>query len=172
MSITRQPVKSSRLFLGYLHETAVKQIAVHFRKPENYYKKIKADKQLSTFLKAKFHEKRIFFQTGPYSRDLKDPVDMYEFSSFEESYHQLMNELGDLTIEALNLVLSASDETASIYITGGFSKNELFLNLIKEAYPSKLVYTSEIANASALGAALVISGSKSTLNLGLTGCKA
>ncbi|MCX6255591.1 MAG: FGGY family carbohydrate kinase [Bacteroidia bacterium] len=171
MSITRQPVKSSRLFLGYLHETAVKQIAVHFRKPEDYYKKIKADKHLSTSLKTKFQEKKIFFQTGPYSRDLKDPVDMYEFSSFEESYHQLMNELGDLTIEAINLVLSASDETASIYITGGFSKNELFLNLITEAYPLKLVYTSEIANASALGAALVISGSKSTLNLGLTRCK-
>ena len=53
---------------------------------------------------------------------------MYEFSSFEEAYHQLMNELGDLTIEAVNLVLPLNDETANIYITGGFSKNELFLN--------------------------------------------
>ena len=47
----------------------------------------------------------------------------------------------------------------------------LFQNLITEAYPSKLVYTSEIANGSALGAALVISGSKPALNLGLTECK-
>ena len=53
---------------------------------------------------------------------------MYEFSTFEEAYHQLMNELGDLTIEAINLVLPANDETANIYITGGFSKNELFQN--------------------------------------------
>ena len=82
-----------------------------------------------------------------------------------------MNELGDLTVEAINLVLPENDETENIYITGGFSKNELFLNLISEAYPSKLVYTSEIANASALGAALVISGSKPSLNLGLTECK-
>jgi len=38
------------------------------------------------------------------------------------------------------------------------------------AYPDKSVYTSEIANGSALGAALVVSGSKSALNLGLTRC--
>jgi hypothetical protein len=33
------------------------------------------------------------------------------------------------------------------------------------------VFTSEIANASALGAALVISGPKPDLNLGLSECK-
>ena len=171
MSITRQPVKSSRLFLGHLHETAMKQVCDHFRKPEDYYKKVKTDNQLSATLKSKFNGKKVFFQTGPYSRDLKDYIDMYEFSNFEEAYHQLMNELGDLTVEAVNLVLPAIDETENIYITGGFSKNELFLKLIAKAYPSKFVYTSEIANGSALGAALVVSGSKSTLNLGLTKCK-
>jgi sugar (pentulose or hexulose) kinase len=171
MSITRQPVKSSRLFLGHLHETAIKRVCDHFRKPEDYYKKVKTDNQLSATLKSKFNGKKVFFQTGPYSRDLKDYIDMYEFSNFEEAYYQLMNELGDLTLEAVNLVLPAIDETENIYITGGFSKNELFLNLIAKAYPSKFVYTSEIANGSALGAALVVSGSKSTLNLGLTRCK-
>lgn len=171
MSITRQPVKSSRLFLGHLHETALQRICDHFRKSEAYYKKVKTDNQLSTILKSKFNGKKVFFQTGPYSRNLKDYIDMYEFNTFEEAYHQLMNELGDLTIEAVNLVLPAIDETENIYLTGGFSKNELFQNLISKAYPSKSVYTSEIANGSALGAALVVSGSKSSLNLGLTRCK-
>jgi sugar (pentulose or hexulose) kinase len=171
MSITRQPVKSSRLFLGHLHETALKKICDHFRKPEGYYKKIKADSQLSTLLKSKFNGKKVFFHAGPYSRELKDLIDMYEFNTFEEAYYQLMNELGDLTIEAINLVLSKNDATENIYITGGFSKNEHFLNLISKAYPSKFVYTSEIANASALGAALVVSGSNSPMNLGLTRCR-
>jgi hypothetical protein len=171
LSITRQPVKSSRLFLGYLHETAVKQLNDHFKKSQDDFQKIEADKQLSAFLRIKFGKKKVFFQNEPDSRDLKESIDMYEFGSFEESYHQLMNELGDLTIEAINLVLPDNDETSNIYITGGFSKNKLFLNLITEAYPTKLVFTSEIANASALGAALVISGSKPSLNLGLTECK-
>jgi sugar (pentulose or hexulose) kinase len=171
MSIARQPVKSSRLFLGHLHETALKQITAHFKKPEDYYKKVKADKQLSIYLKNKFKAKKIFFKDGAESRDLKDYIDMYEFSSLEEAYHQLMNELCDLTIEAVSLVLPAVDETANIYITGGFSKNDLFLNNITDAFPAKLIYTSEIANGSALGAALVISGSTPSLNLGLNECK-
>jgi sugar (pentulose or hexulose) kinase len=170
MSITRQPVKSSRLFLGYLHETALKLISEHFRKADQYYKKIKADNGLSAYLMQKFSGKKIFFQTGPYSRVLKEYIDMYEFSTFEEAYHQLMNELGNLTVEAINLVLPAEDDTDNIYITGGFSKNELFINFLSIAYPSKSVYTSEITNGSALGAALVVSGSKSKLNLGLSKC--
>jgi sugar (pentulose or hexulose) kinase len=171
MSINRQPVKSSRLFLGHLHETALKQISDHFGKPEDFYKKIKADDQLSNLLKSRYNGKKIFFQTGPYSRELKEYIDMYEFSNYEEAYHQLLNELGDLTFEAVNLVLAADDETENIFLTGGFSKNELFQRQISKAYPSKFVYTSEIANGSALGAALVISGTKSSLNLGLTRCR-
>jgi sugar (pentulose or hexulose) kinase len=170
MSVTRQPVKSSRLFLGHLHETVLKEICDHFGKPEDYYKKIRADKQLSALLKTKFSNKKVFFQSGPYSRDLKEYIDMYEFSTFEEAYYQLMNELGDLTIEAINLILPEQDDTDNIYLTGGFSKNELFQNVISVAYPEKSVYTSEIANGSALGAALVVSGSKSALSLGLTRC--
>src|SRR5664279_329139 len=170
ISITRQPVTYSRLFLGHLHESSVKQISDHFRKPEDHYKKIKADSRLSATLRSKFSGKKVFFHNGRYSRDLKEHIDMYEFSTYEEAYHCLMNELGDLTLESINLVLPELDDTDNIYITGGFSKNELFRNIISQAYPSKAVYTSEIANASALGAAMVVSGSKSALNLGLTRC--
>jgi sugar (pentulose or hexulose) kinase len=170
LSITRQPVKSSRLFLGHLHETAVNQITDHFRKSGDYFKKIVADRKLSAVMKNKFGDNKVFFKPYPDTRELKDTIDLYVFSSFEEAYHQLMNELGDLTVEAVNLVLPGNDNTENIYITGGFSGNQLFLNRIKEEYSSKSVYTSEIANGSALGAALVISGSVPSLNLGLTEC--
>jgi hypothetical protein len=46
----------------------------------------------------------------------------------------------------------------------------LFVEMIKEAFPSKKVWTSEIGNATALGAALVISGPDHVINLGLTEC--
>lgn len=171
LSITRQPVKSSRLFLGHLHETALKIISEHFVKSENYYKEIKADNNFSTHLRSRFLGKKVFFQSGPLSRELKEYIDMYEFTTFDEAYHQLMNELGDLTVEAVNLVLPEVDETENIYITGGFSKNVLFHSSIARAYGSKFVYTSEIANGSAFGAALVVSGSNSSMNLALTRCK-
>lgn len=168
MSIARQPVKSSRLFLGNLHESLLKVISTHFKKPEEYYKRIKADKKISANMKTKFQDRKVFFQSGSFSRQIKEYIDMYEFSSYEEAYHQLMIELCDLTVESIELVLPSHDDTENIYITGGFSRNEHFVNLITEAFPSKKVFTSEIANASALGAALVVTTSKPELNLGLT----
>jgi sugar (pentulose or hexulose) kinase len=171
MSITRHPVKSSRIFLGYLHEVAVKKMCDHFNKPEDYYKKVKANKKLLTLLKTNYIDKNVFFQNEPFSRELKVTIDFYEFKTFEESYHQLMNELCNLVVEAINLILPVNDETSNIYITGGFAKNRIFVNLIAEAYTSKMVYTSEIDNSSALGAAIVVSGLKPSIKLGLTKCE-
>ncbi len=37
LSITRQPVKSSRFWLGHLHETAVDRISLHFGKPPGLF---------------------------------------------------------------------------------------------------------------------------------------
>ncbi len=171
MSITGQPVKSSRLFLGHLHETGVKMIADHFGKPVDSYKKIKAGRRLTNTLKDRYQGRKVFFIDEAAPRELGRNIDLFEFGTIEEAYHQLMNELGDLTVESINLVIPAEDETANIYITGGFSRNRLFLNSITAAYPDKTVYSSEIANGSALGAAWIISGSKPALNLGLTECK-
>ena len=167
MSINRQPVKSSRLFLGHMHETAARIIADHFGNPEDYYKHIKYDRKLSFSLKEKFREKTVFFQDEPLSREFRERIDMYQFRNFEMAYHQLMNELGDLTIGSISLILPENNDIENIYITGGFSGNAHFLNIIKERYPSKKVFTSEVSNASALGAALVISGLKPEVSLGL-----
>lgn len=105
-----------------------------------------------------------------YSREFRKYVDLYEFTTFEEAYHQLLNELCDLTADSIRLVIPEKDDIQNLYITGGFSKNELFLHLICEAFTDKKVFTSEISNSSALGAALVISGKQTGLNVELTEC--
>jgi hypothetical protein len=175
MSITRQPVKSSRLFLGHLHEVAVSMLAGHFGVQPDKFKLVKPDKILLETCRKRNAEKRFFFDMLPYSRELKDKYDFFVFKSYEEGYHQLMVELAELTIEAIDLIMPATDDIENIYITGGFSKNLLFLRLISDSYPSKNVYTSEIANATALGSALVIYNRlnpriKPVLNLGLSQC--
>ena len=176
MSITRQPVKSSRLFLGHFHETVTKMLSDHFNKPAGYFGNVKPDAGLLSICRLRWGKNRFFFDTMPYSRELKDYYDFYNFKSYEEGYHQLMIELTELTIEALELVLPENDDIENIYITGGFSKNPLFLQLISEAFAMKSVYTSEVRNATALGAALValnaiLPGIKPRLNLGLTRCQ-
>ena len=175
MSVAKQPVKSSRLFLGHLHEVAVGMLSEHFKKSPHYYKNVKPDSKLIELCRTKCREKRFFFENMPYSRNLKDKYDFFAFKTFEEGYHQLMTELSELTVESVNLVLPADDDIENIYITGGFSPNQLFIKLISDAYPAKNVYTSEIFNATALGAALVVLNSlepdkKPALNLGLNRC--
>jgi sugar (pentulose or hexulose) kinase len=173
MSIARQPVKSSRLFLGNMHETGVKMMNDHFRTTEDFYKNVKYDQDLIKMLKSRYSgDRRAFFNSGPGSREFKERIDLFDFKSFDEGYHQLMSELSDLTCEAISLILPDRDDTENLYITGGFAKNKIFLKLIAKSFPSKKVYTSEISNSTALGAALVIyqsiSDKQPELNLGLT----
>ncbi len=173
MSVEQQPVKSSRLFLGNMHETAVKLLNEHFGTTDDFYKNVKFDQDLLNMLGKRYTgDKRAFFNSGPESREFKDRIDLFDFKSFDEGYHQLMSELCDLTYEAIRLILPEKDDIENIYITGGFAKNKIFLKLIARSFPSKKVFTSVINNATALGAALVIFGSLSDkqpeLNLGLT----
>jgi len=173
MSITRQPVKSSRLFLGNMHDNGVRMLNEHFRTTEDFYKSAEYDPDLIRMLKNRYHgDRRAFFQSGPGSREFKETIDLFDFKSFDEGYLQLMSELADLVQEAIKLILPEKDDISNFYITGGFAKNKIFLKLLAKAFSSKKVYTSTISNSTALGAALVIYKSLSEKvpepNLGLT----
>ncbi len=173
MSITRQPVKSSRLFLGNMHDTGVRMLNEHFRTTESFYKNVKYDPDLIRMLANRYHgDRRAFFQSGPGSRAFREKIDLFDFKSFDEAYHQLMSELADLAQEAIKLILPDKDDIGNFYITGGFAKNRIFLKLLAKMFSSRKVYTSMISNSTALGAALVIYKSldekEPELNLGLT----
>jgi len=175
LSVTKKPVKSSRLFFEHLHEVALNKLNDHFKTPENYYKNVKPDERLLKICRTKCREKRFYFENLPYSRELIEKNDLFVFKSFEEGYHQLMVELSEITVEAANLVIQSDNEFENIYITGAFAGNLLFLKLISDSFSKKKVYTSEISNASTLGAALVILDSLNPaeiplINLGLNQC--
>jgi sugar (pentulose or hexulose) kinase len=132
-----KPVKASRIFAGYEHDIESKKIAYHFNLPHDHYKNIKPDmgliKKLKTSLK----------------KDLK------EFNSYNEAYHQLMINLVGRQVKSTNLVLKNTD-VRKIFVDGGFSTNEIFMQLLANAYPGYSVYAASIPQASALGAALAI----------------
>ncbi len=83
-------------------------------------------------------------------------ADLGMFGSFREAYHQLMIDLTTLTADSINLVITPEDQTKNLFITGGFAKNPLFTRLLAARFCDKTVFTSEIANATSLGAALVL----------------
>jgi hypothetical protein len=158
-----------------MHETGVKMINDHFRTSNDYFRIIKYDPELAKMLRGRYSgDKKAFFKSGPESREFKDRIDLYDFRSFEEAYHQLMMELGYLAIEAIKLVIPENDDIENIYITGGFAKNSIFRKLVSIAFPTKKVYTSVINNGTALGTALVtlysINQIRLSPDLGLTEC--
>jgi sugar (pentulose or hexulose) kinase len=158
MSVNMKPVKSSRLFLGHFHEVAVGMMSKYFKIQEDSFKLIKPEVKLFNKLTSKFRGRKVFFLEGEgvLSRQINEEPDLFEFDNFVEGYHQLMIELCDLTLEAINLIIPRDDDSRNLYITGGFSKNDLFRKLIASSYPHLKVFTSEVSNATALGAALVV----------------
>jgi len=172
LSITKKPVKSSRLFLGHMHDAAVKIMSEYFKIHENSFRLVKPDTRLLNKIIPKYESEAIFIDTSASVPSLIEDPELFVFDNFIEGYHKLMIELSDLAVQAIQLVIPENDDIEVIYLTGGFSKNPLFIRLVASSFPDKKVYTSEISNATALGAALITlgslpAGSKASPDIGL-----
>lgn len=157
MNFEGKPVKAARLFAGNEHERQVKHLAAYFEKKEDYYKNVQFNNETIMYLRNRFK------QATPHSADfglLKDcpfvERNINLFRNYEEAYHQFILDLVAQQVASLRLTIGHSP-VKKIFVDGGFSKNEIFMNLLAEAFFDKEIYASEIAQATALGAALVIS---------------
>lgn len=175
MNVTQKQVKSSRLFLGHMLDVNVKRISEHFGVDHDSYKKVKMNEAFLSGGRYTFNPERLFFKNSIPEDYIDRSSDLSRFLSFDEAYHQLVHDLVSLTIESMQLIIPGKDNTKSIYITGGFARNEIFVNQVALALPDKEVYTSEIDNATALGAAIILweaafSKPLIKLDLGLKNC--
>lgn len=168
MSTRQKQVKSARLFMGHIHDVNSDRIATHFGVKADFFKSVKANESLIL----KLLRKRIFFIQGIPADYVDSSVDLSVFVSYEEAYHQLMIDLTYQCLNSLELVVPKKDSTRSVYVTGGFARNEIFVRLLAALLPWKSVFTSEIDNATALGAAMIVwnkafKGNETKLDLGL-----
>jgi sugar (pentulose or hexulose) kinase len=158
ISVNQNQVKSSRLFLGHIHEINCVKISDFYGVSSNEFKSVKADTEL---LKKLISENRFaFFPQSIPSDYCADLGCLREFPDFKSAYHQLMFELSMFEVEAIRFALDKKDTTEDIYITGGFARNEIFTSLLATFFPGKNVYTTELHNATALGAVMVINPEK------------
>jgi sugar (pentulose or hexulose) kinase len=158
MSINQQQVKSSRIFLGHMHDVNVEKLSMHFGVEPDQYKKVSVNRSLMSKLNAGAGG-RVFFKTGIPEDYVDRSLDLNTFGSFDEAYHQLVFDLVSLAMDSLKLIIPADDRTRVVYISGGFARNEIFNRFLASRLPGKRVFTSEIDNATALGAAMVVYGS-------------
>ena len=146
LQYTGKPVKASRLFLGNAHEKGSDRIAAHYALPADFYKAIRFDQGLSSLAQERLLSKAC---SG------FEAVDLMEVESPDLAYNILIAVLVEKQIESINLVLKHQD-AESIFVDGGFSKNHVFMSMLASLYQHKKVYAAEVAQATALGAALAI----------------
>jgi hypothetical protein len=156
MSIRQKPVKASRLFLGHMHEVNVKQMATAFGASMNHYRSVEPDLAITDSLLARSKGKSVLYADGMPEDFIDSSLNPQAFQSFEEAYHHLMIGLVDLTAKSIRLIAENESQAGKLFVTGGFSKNPIFMNLLSRKFPEKKVVPSEIPNATSLGAALVL----------------
>lgn len=140
-----QPVKASRLFAGQEHEDAVKKIASHFNISSFFYRDISYDAELVATFKNNDHSVAREFA----ARDLSS------FDSAIQAYHQLMMDIINKQVISTSLILKGCD-IKRIFVDGGFSNNEIYMNLLASSFPQIEIYSASMSQASALGAALAL----------------
>jgi len=148
-----KPVKASRLFSGYEHEQQVKRIAEHFNCDAIIFRTLNFDPRINTLLKSK-HEQNLNFA----ERDLS------AFKNATEAYHQLIRDLIRLQVSSTLLVLKGTP-VKRIFVDGGFSKNSVFMHLLAASFSDMEVFAASMAQASAVGAALVLHQKWNTRNI-------
>jgi sugar (pentulose or hexulose) kinase len=149
-------VKSSRLFMGHFHEVWAEKLAKHFNVVADRFKTVEKNADLLNNLSEKYNNS-VYFPNGKESfEEGLESVDLNTFASYDEAYTKLLLDLTELCVKAIKLVIPANDETETLYISGGFARNPIFIHLLEKYFPGKKVLISEIDNSSALGAALVI----------------
>jgi len=149
-----KPVKASRLFAGYEHEEQIKRLAEHFHKDVNYYKTVTYDNSLLNKLQ-RINGSTRNSDTAMIQKSAFGKRPLEDFKIYEEAYHQLMFDIMMQQAFSTKLVL-AQTRVKKIFVDGGFGKNDVFMHLLASSFPHVKVYAANIAQASSLGAALVL----------------
>ena len=138
------PVKASRLFAGFIHDHAVRNIAEHFDQSIQKYRALNFDPSLLTdYLKMgkkfiPFHER-----------------DISSFASDEEAYHHLVYDIVLKQKTATDLIIQDTN-VKRLFVDGGFSKNVIYMNLLSRIFSEMEVFAASMAQATAVGTALAI----------------
>ncbi len=137
-----KPVKASRLFGGHFHEEQVARMEAHFG---------------GSFKDCRFSDS--VFKLKPKASSVFECAftsrNLAEFADLASAYDQFMVDLVGQQIFSLNLLLKDAP-VKQLLVDGGFSKNEWYMRLLAHAFPELEVYAAEVAQASALGAALMV----------------
>ena len=153
MRINGKAVKASSLFLGNEYKEQVKMLSEHFQVSSEYHKTIRFnhDIYLEIIKDFEYMYRWVSISDERMPESTKIPYDNYE-----HAYHQLVVELVLLQVECIKTV-SGKDNIERLYIDGGFTDNDVYIQLISHYLRNMRLSTTDSSLGSALGAALCIS---------------
>jgi len=150
MKIDSSPVKTSRIFLGAEHEIKLNQLMGFFQIKNFDSSKIKFNKKIYLAIKKNKNNYRWTYL----SNENCPKHEIFNFENFDEAYHRLILELFQILKKSISVIF---DECIKkIYVEGGFSKNKIFIEILKINYPNHKIIINTISNASSRGAAMLI----------------
>lgn len=155
MRVDGNPVKSSRILLGGNYQPLIKDLSDYFKLPEDHHKTIKFDTGL--YLRMMEDFKSVFFKDG-FEKTSVDAV-YNGFKSFEEAFCQLMIEIVHHQLKSIKTA-KGNQGIKNLYIDGGFTDNDVFIQLLSHHLDKMVLRTTNSALGTALGAAIVMSEKK------------
>ncbi len=148
------PVKAARIFLGNEYKIQIEKLCAYFNKSQQEATEM-------SYVDAIFQRQNDpftpFFKFESISADRFQPQQSRwdSFSTFEESYHQLVLELVKEQVKSLNHSLG-NTQIKTLYIDGGFAGNQVFVHILRKLCPQLAISASELPSGSALGAAMAL----------------
>lgn len=149
LTYSGKPVKSSRLFSGFEYEQQVKRISAYYNKSLRYYQSLPFDAEIIKRIQGQDLE------SGEAGKFRFAACDLSGFDNDTEAYHALMFDLVRQQYHSTQLVLQGTSVN-HILVDGGFSKNNVFMNLMAGFFPDQQIYAASMSQGTALGSALVI----------------
>jgi sugar (pentulose or hexulose) kinase len=150
------PVKAARLFLGYSYQQKLEEIGKYFKHDLKNLSKEPFDNPLldtiSTSTQRYFSFPLLNMEEMPASA-----TDLSLFTTFESAYYQMIWELSTYQIKAIKIATEGK-VFQRMYIDGGFSKNNIFIQSLKIQLPSTEIIVSEFSSGASLGAAMQVKG--------------
>ena len=156
MTPDKKQIKSSRQFLGKVHEINATELAKHFNVDECHYLELMLNKNLCRDILSK--QVTVFFPDDIASDFKGDLKQLETFSEYEHAYYQLIFEISQRVHEGIERILDSKNNLKDVYISGGFNRNDIFVEYLTQLMPKQNIQFPKGKNASALGAAMLMKG--------------
>lgn len=154
MTPDKKQIKSSMQFLGKVHEVNAIKLAEHFNVAECHYLELSVNKELCADILAV--SKATFFPNDIALDFIGDLEQLNGFEDYEHAYYQLIYEISYRVYQGIERILDSSNNLKDIYISGGFNRNDIFVEYLTQMMPKQNIQFPKGKNASALGAAMLM----------------